>query len=156
MAGNIIVVETAKIPGDKQNVVPDVETSLGQQDMEQDVEPSLNQEEVVLEKSLDIVEPNAESHVDEDQSKSDESGGAGNQEKTDTVDLEVEESPKIPQSKTHGPNIAKRLRSSTCKTSLTPTKTPRTRMKSVAVGPKKGWSKVNPKYTSEKKSKEDG
>jgi hypothetical protein len=108
---------------------------------------------VVLEKSTDNVEPNAEVHVDKDQSKSNESGDAENQEETDTVDLEMEESPEIPQSKTHGPSIAKRLRSSTCKISLTPTNTPMTRMKSVVVEPKKGWSKVTHKVTSEKKSK---
>jgi hypothetical protein len=65
----------------------------------------------------------------------------------------VEESPEIPQSKTHGPSNAKRLRSSTGKIAPTPTKTPKTRMKSVAVRPKKGWSKVTPKITAKKISK---
>jgi hypothetical protein len=153
MGGNTVVDETVKVPGEKQDVGPDVETSLGQQDTEQVEEPSPTQEEVVLEKSTDNVEPNVEVHVDEDQSKSDESGGAGNQAETDTVDLEMEESSEIHQSKTQGPNIAKRLRSSTGKISPTHTKTPMTRMKSVVVGPKKGWSKITPKVTSEKKSK---
>jgi hypothetical protein len=148
--GNSNFDETVKIPEEKQDVGPDVETSLGQHDMAQNDEPSLNQEEVVFEKSDDHVEPNAETHGHEDQSKSDESDGARNQEETDTVDLEVEESPEIPQSKTHGPSIAKRLRSSTGKISPTPSKTPNTRMKSVVVGPKRGWSKVNPKVTSDK------
>jgi hypothetical protein len=153
MDGNPTFDETVKIPDEKQDVGPDVEISLGQQVIEQDDEPSPNQEEVVLEKSTDNVEHNAEVHINEEQSKSDESGRVGNQEETDTVDLEVEESPEVPQSKTQCPSIAKRLRSSTCKISLTPTNTPMTRMKSVVVEPKKGWSKVTHKVTSEKKSK---
>jgi hypothetical protein len=87
--GNLISDETVKIPEEKQDVGPDVETSLGQQEMEEDDEPSPNQEDV-------IVEPNTEVHVHEDQSKSDESDGAGNQVETDTADLEMEESPEIP------------------------------------------------------------
>jgi hypothetical protein len=89
MVGNLISDETIKIPEKKEDVGPNVETSLSQQDMEQDDEPSPNQEDV-------IVEPNTEVHVHEDQSKSDESDGAGNQVETDTADLEMEESPEIP------------------------------------------------------------
>jgi hypothetical protein len=50
MACTTITDETVKIPGEKQDVGPDVETSLGQQDTEQVDEPSPTQEEVVLEK----------------------------------------------------------------------------------------------------------
>jgi hypothetical protein len=136
MVGNTIVDETVKIPGEKQDVEPDVETSVGQQVTEQIDEPSLTQDEVILEKHTENVAPNV-----------------GNQVETTSVDLEMQEPSEIPQSKIHGPSIAKWLRSSTGKTSHTPTKTPMTRMKSAAIGPKKGWSKVAPKVTSEKKSK---
>jgi hypothetical protein len=69
------------------------------------------------------------------------------------VDLDEEDSFEAPLSKTYGPSIAKRLRSSTGKPVPTATKTPNTRMKSVAIGPKKTWSKVTPKPSTEKKSK---
>jgi hypothetical protein len=146
--GNTIVGETVEIAGEKQDVVPDVETSLGQQDVELDAE-----------KSTEDIEPNAEVHVAEDKRKSHESGEASDEEDTvekednNVVDLDEEDSLEVPLPKTYGPSIAKRLRSSTSKPVPTPTKTPKTRMKSVVVGPKKGWSKVTPKVTTEKKSK---
>jgi hypothetical protein len=153
MAGNTFVEETVKIPVEKKNVVPDVETSLGQQAVEHDVETSLYQQEVMVENYTANVEPNDEAHVEEDQSKSDESGDTGNEEENNVVDLDVEDSLETPLSKTYGPSIAKRLRSSTGKPVPTSTKTPKSRIKSVAVGPKRGWSKVTPKVTTEKKSK---
>jgi hypothetical protein len=42
MTDNTIAEETVKIPAENKNVVPDVETSLGQQAMEQDAETSLH------------------------------------------------------------------------------------------------------------------
>jgi hypothetical protein len=161
--GNTIVGETVEIAGEKQDVVPDVETSLGQQDDQNNI-------------TDDIVEPNAEvqdknaSNNDEilptdkdkkNATKSQEVVGDSDGERTvehddNIVDLDDESSDlnHTIANTYRGSSVEKRLRSSSGKVVPAVAKTPITRMKSVVVGPKKGWSKITPKATTGKKTKE--
>jgi hypothetical protein len=160
--GNTNISETVEIPLGKQDVGPDVETSLDQQNVSPDVG-----------KSTKDVEPNAEVHTsknikirptDEDKNtatKSQEVVGDSDGEQTvdkeeNIVDLDdVSSDLNQTVADTYkGNSVAKRLRSSSGKAVPSATaKTSTTRLKSVDVGPKKRWSKVTPKATTEKKTK---
>jgi hypothetical protein len=150
LAGETIVGETVDILGEKLNVGPDVETSLGQQ-------------EIQAEKAADIVEPNPEvrtaegnennssntsvnppTNEDITATKSQEVVVASDEEETigkddNVVDLDEENSDlnKTIANTYKSNSIAKRLRSSTGKIVTPVTKTPNTRKKSTVVGPKK-------------------
>jgi hypothetical protein len=150
LAGETIVGETVDILGEKLNVGPDVETSLGQQ-------------EIQAEKAADIVEPNPEvrtaegnennssntsvnppTNEDITATKSQEVVVASDEEETigkddNVVDLDEENSDlnKTIANTYKSNSIAKRLRSSTGKIVTHVTKTPNTRKKSTVVGPKK-------------------
>jgi hypothetical protein len=158
-ADNTDISKTVEIPFAKQDVGPDVETSLDQQ---------VDQGNI----ADDTTEPNHEVHISEDNEMSptkeakdtttksqevvSDSDGEQTIDKEDgVVDLDdVSSDLNQTVADTYkGNSMAKRLRSSSGKVVPTATKTPITRMKSTVVGPKKRWSKVTPKATIGKKGK---
>jgi hypothetical protein len=162
MAGNTNISETIEILVEKQDVGADGETSLDQQNVTLDVG-----------KSIEDAEPNAEVRTSENNeihptdkdkktaTKSQEVVGDSDGERTvehddNIVDLDDESSDlnHTIANTYKGSSVEKRLRSSSGKVVPAVAKTPITRMKSVVVGPKKGWSKITPKATTGKKTKE--
>jgi hypothetical protein len=161
-ADNTDISKTVEIPFEKQDVGPDVETSLDQQ---------VDQGNM----ADDTVEPNAEvqgkdaSNNDEilvtdkdkkDETKPQEVVDDSDSEQTidkedDIVDLDdVSSDLNHTVADTYKENnMAKRLSSSSGKAVPTATKTPITRMKSTVVRPNKKWSKVTPRASTGKKGK---
>jgi len=152
----------------QEDVGPDVDTSLGQQDKPA-VEVDVVADEEISNLETDPVEDvdygnsleNAdaeESKETEDESKKDDqeedSGGKENEE--DVVNVDELKLDDMPLAHRLGESMAKRLRSNKGKVVLSENKnpkkkitgvieTPKSKTKSTGVGPKKGWSKVTVK-----------
>jgi hypothetical protein len=172
--GKNVVEESVKNSAKKKDVGPDVETSLSQQEKSADVaqnagtslKTQVQQDDVTValtddDSGFDIANeeevhsgdtiPISPTHLEKDTAIITEIDTP--EKEKDVVDLEDSDLNQ-PIAKTYKKgSIAKRLRSTTGKVVTPPTKASKTRMKSVAVGPKKRWSKVTPKVTIGSKSK---
>jgi hypothetical protein len=140
--------QTLEIPESEQNVEPDVETSLGQQDNQgvNETHSSATSQPKHTEADVEVPENTVEL-VSEDEGTSVHL----EQEVVDVENLVDEE----PISKAFG--IAKRLRSNKGKAVAAMVETPqpvkKPKGKGVSVGPKKAWSKVTPKTSAVKTRK---
>jgi len=150
----------------RKDVGPDIETSLGQHGKKIDVTATLVDDdsgfEIATEKEVQSGDTVVNSHSEEaretkpepnDENVSREEGQSLEKEKY-VVDVENLDSDDIPLARKYGEGVAKRLRSNKGKSVPSVTETPKTKTKSVGVGPKKGWSKV--KVTSRRSKKRNG